>query len=340
MLVVAAAAAHGAAVPGTNTPSQPALPAARSLMTGMIHPDGGGYRHYHVGRCNRSFTLGEVFAGFSAHLEEWTKMGEKSPWWSVDTAIDRGEGSALSEQKKLAFYRSGVDHVRAVQSDLANARGRRGPGRRRRPPGSLLDFGCGLGRLAFAFAHEWPQLRHVACVDQSAPHLATAEAEWMLRRGNRSAGSISFVRSTPDLLGALGGRRFDVVHSVLVMQHMVPPLQTIYLQQLCDALQPNGKGWIQIPTGESGCYLYRYRGRLGLGKIIGQEADPCDLSASVREGGMQMHYTPVADVRRALGSRGCAVLSAKDRGSAHTGGGSECRSHEFVFRKSPARARD
>jgi len=250
MLVVAAAAAHGAAVPGTNTPSQPALPAARSLMTGMIHPDGGGYRHYHVGRCNRSFTLGEVFAGFSAHLEEWTKMGEKSPWWSVDTAIDRGEGSALSEQKKLAFYRSGVDHVRAVQSDLANARGRRGPGRRRRPPGSLLDFGCGLGRLAFAFAHEWPQLRHVACVDQSAPHLATAEAEWMLRRGNRATEA-----NRQRLL-----RLWQVPLSVLsasdlgLLQHDLSPSPTATdTSHVCAMTAPPQPQWSQT-DGKTSCW--------------------------------------------------------------------------------------
>jgi|EP01047_Picozoa_sp_COSAG01_P042885 hypothetical protein len=47
--------------------------------------------------------------------------------------------------------------------------------------------------------------------------------------------------------GALSGWKFDVVHSVIVLQHMLPPLQQVYLEQMCDALRPGGHGWIQIP---------------------------------------------------------------------------------------------
>lgn len=294
-----------------------------TLLTGMVDPDGAGYREYYVARCARNFSLFELFSTFAAHQQEWNSMGLIDPWYSVLTSVRRG--SNISEAQKLAFYESGVLHVtKVVQRQTMRSH--------RWRPSSVLDFGCGLGRLAFAFAHAWPTVTRVACVDQSASHLRTAAREWRKRRGNTTA-ELSFVQSTPDLLGALGGRRFDFVHSVLVLQHMMPPLQVAYLEQLCDALAPNGRGFVQLPSGDAGCKLYRYPGVAWSNTwLFKREHDPCDFQASVRAGGMQMHYTPAEDAIRALRKRGCSA-HAHDAGEQYTGGGKNCHSAVLTFRK-------
>ena len=83
--------------------------------------------------------------------------------------------------------------------------------------GSVLDFGCGLGRLVYAFS-ELPAVRKVTGVDQSVHHLQIARKQHRRAHPNAHA---EFVLSSPDLLGALEGRMYDFVHSTMVLQHMV-----------------------------------------------------------------------------------------------------------------------
>jgi len=148
--------------------------------------------------------------------------------------------------------------------------------------------------MAFSFANDLQA--DVTCVDQSYHHRAIAEQEWQRRR---RAGRVQFVTSTPDLISAVGGKRFDFVFSFIVLQHMVPALQVMYIEQFCDLLVPGGIGWFQIPW-QIGA---RFGGRLG----------GCDLRESTTIGGMQMHATPMNAIREALCSRGC-ISSVDDRG--------------------------
>ena len=85
---------------------------------------------------------------------------------------------------------------------------------------------------------------------------------------------------------------------------LVPPLQVAYVEQLCDALAPGGKGWLHLPTA----------------KRAGDADLGCDLAGSVGHGGMQMHYTPAPHVEDALARRGCGATMS-DRGDLWVGGG-------------------
>ena len=160
--------------------------------------------------------------------------------------------------------------------------------------GRVLDFGCGLGRIGFAFV---TLAQSVTCVDQSGYHLRLAQKEWKHHLKNRSgsdgehAHKLHFVLSSPDLLLTMRSqhRRFDFVHSVIVIQHMVPQLQQIYLEQMCDLLVPGGQGWVQIPIKWSG----------------NTAKETCDLKKSQMGGGMKMHFTPAKHVVTILESRGC-----------------------------------
>ena len=239
---------------------------------------GGALRRFHVTWCESEYTLPELYEAFAAHVVEWSIFGRDTPWWSVHTHFRKGK--SLTSSEKLAFYSSGEEHVGTALAQLEARHGVIGP------QSSVLDFGCGLGRLALAFARR--PFARVVCVDQSIHHLRRARLE--IEGLNATAATrIAYAVSTPDLLGALRGERFDVVHSVIAMQHMVAPLQAVYLEQLCDALRPGGRGWIQIPVNVS---------------RMSREAT-CDLGGSIGHGGMQMHYTPVGHIERALRRRGC-----------------------------------
>ncbi len=250
----------------------------QSRLSATVSND--NYRTYIVDKCHYNVTMPAVYAVFASHQVEWNSMGKHMPWWSVLTGLPKT--ADVSEHTKAEFYESGVQHVTGIaRSAHLNDK-------------MVLDFGCGLGRLAFAFANTFNS--RVTCVDQSVHHLSIAQAEWARRK---TSGTVEFVVSGPDLLSSMTLKQFDFVHSVIVLQHMVPALQTVYLEQMCDLLAPGGKGWIQIPH---------------------KTEDPgCDLDESVRNGGMQMHSTPIYAIKNLFRRRGCRAR-VEDVGNAFVGG--------------------
>lgn len=262
---------------GATLAFEPRVTDASAALTGLCLQN-GALRRYQSEWCRSEYTLPELYETFAAHVVEWSILGRDRPWQSVHTHFRKG--AELSPNQKQKFYESGETHVSTAMRQLENRHGKIGP------EASILDFGCGLGRLALAFARR--PFARVVCVDQSIHHLRRARLE-ILGIDASAAARIAYAVSTPDLLGALRGERFDVVHSVIAIQHMAAPLQTVYLEQLCDALRPGGRGWIQIPTNVS--HMSR--------------EETCDMSISEGQGGMQMHYTPIEHIGRSLRRRGC-----------------------------------
>lgn len=179
---------------------------------------------------------------------------------------------------------------------------------------SVLDFGCGLGRLSFAFAAV-PEVGYVACVDHSIHHLRIADKEYK-RRQQPGWGTVETVLSSPDLLAAVAGRRFDFVYSLIVLQHMLPQLQQVYLEQFCDVLKPGGRALLQIPT------------------LLPQPGN-CDIEGSIQQGGLQMHFTSVECFGPMFNERGCHV-HVEDVGQAHVATeGDESRKSAYLHVRKP-----
>jgi len=283
--------------------------ARSALLSGMLLSN-GSYREYESKQCHARFTLQQLYPTFASAAVEWNEMGKISPWYSVLTGFAK-PGEAVSEGRKTTFYATGTKHVEYVLADVRKTE-RKPPSWR---PSSVLDFGCGLGRLAFAFARLGAD---VACVDQSVHHLRLAEQEWTVRRGEQD-GAISFLPSTPDLLAALSGRRFELVHSIIAMQHMISPLQTAYLEQLCDALADGGIGWIHVPTSDKGGF-----------DNATTRARSCALGVEATNG-MQHHYTAAKFLVRSAMSRGCvAAATPTQRGSHAPGKGPKGRNETIL----------
>ncbi|CAK9028690.1 unnamed protein product [Durusdinium trenchii] len=268
----------------------PAAATAASLsweLSGVIDRFGGA-RQYFVGLCNRSYTIPDLYDVFTAHSIEWAILGKKDPWWSVISADEfRGKVDLPAEQKQR-FYDSGKIHRDMILQDI-QVNGSRPLDNRSI---SVLDFGCGVGRLGMAFARTFAE---VTCVDQSVFHLEIAKKEWQIQKESdseaRTFGQLNLKMSGPDLLAAVAAKRFDFVYSLIVLQHMISPLQIVYLEQLCDILKPGGQGWVHIPT-----LIPR-----------GLASRPCDVQLSKKQGGIQMYHTPKVFLEESFRSRGCNV---------------------------------
>jgi SAM-dependent methyltransferase len=252
-----------------------------------VHECGAQIRRYEVPHCGKNYSLAALHYSFAAHAVEWNIMGRDKPWWSVITS-DEFKSKHPSRKALTNFYLSGAEHVDRVLSDL-------GMPRSALASKDVLDFGCGLGRLALTFAQHGAR---VACADQSVHHLALAQ-QTLPTLDQTAAARVRYVVTTPDLIASVqGSESFDVVHSVIVLQHTVSPLQAALMQQMCDVLRPGGVGWVQVPY------------------MVPTIATGCDLDRWVRVGGMQMHATPMSGIQHAFSTRGCRA-TVRDGGGAY-----------------------
>ena len=276
----------------------------------------------------RSFGFDEVEAVFNAQQDVWEDLGSTNPFWSVLSGRDYDVGNGISPAKARDFYQTGEETVAALLArvallpgleHLANANASAPPHR-----GTVLDFGCGLGRLAVAFAGRYER---VLCVDHSSAHLQAAKKSVEFLFPERAARIVTLAAG-PDLLGALDAYHaqipeapptFELAVSLIALQHMVPQLQVVYLEQLCDVLTPGrGVGLIQfLSFYEDSAYV----------------ASDCDPQRAIDEPGMQLHWLPLSEVYAHLERRGCFALHALECDNMVSMADRRTSSHCVVFGK-------
>jgi len=242
----------------------------------------GHPRMFEYRPCGKNYTIREVVPIFASHQVEWNILAKERPWWAVLTH-EKYKLEDPPQEIKDEFYLSGSDSLVQVTNALKYA------GRREPTSGywfeNVLDFGCGLGRISLHLANI---SQEVACVDQSVHMLMRAKKEVTPRLGTGRENAINFLLSTPDLLSAVNGARYDFVHSFITLQHMVTYLQVIYLEQLCDVLRSHGIGALHLSCA-----------------VGTPRPEACETERWIQQGGMQMHRLPLDDATAALNSRGC-----------------------------------
>jgi SAM-dependent methyltransferase len=169
---------------------------------------------------------------------EWKKWGERDPYFAVLTD-PKFRSANLSDESRREFFDSGrlhVNHVLDACQRYVNPHFSRG---------SVLDFGCGTGRLALPFAE---QFEHVTAVDVSQAMLREA------RRNAEVAGlkNIAWLPSDDNLSAVQG--RFDLVHSVITLQHVDVPRGRALFARLVELVAEGGVGAIQITYGKAGLH--------------------------------------------------------------------------------------
>ena len=225
-------------------------------------------------------------------------MGKQKAFWSVYVHVPADDNLITSDMMK-DFYAKG----RVIVQEAADETRARYKGWELQ--GDVLDFGCGIGRLGIAFS-QLDGVRSVTCVDQSVFHLSKAK---QLTKDMPGHSKLNMIVSGPDLLIALHQSKhvpkcFDFVHSLISLQHIITPLQAVYLEQLCDVLKPGGVLRVQIPSHTP-------------------MKPACDEAVREKyrtDGGMQMHSIDPASVIFILEQRGCTV-QIEDVGIKHVGKG-------------------
>ena len=175
----------------------------------------------------------EQLAGMIARVErQFRHLGKTEPHWSV-LASDQFKSAHIATHEEQ-FFNSG----RGVVDELRLTAARCGIDLRRHR--ACLEFGCGIGRSTIWLADEFAT---VLGVDISTAHLALAKrAIGRFRKDNIALRHVN----TIEALGELPA--FDVLFSIIVLQHNPPPVIALILRRLLARMAPGGIAYFQLPT--------------------------------------------------------------------------------------------
>lgn len=227
---------------------------------------------------------------------EWRHFGETEPHWSVVTG-DEFKPASIAENID-AFYELGRDDVFYIICALKRNGVWKGEGV------TALDFGCGVGRLSLALA---PHVSHVTGIDISPAHLVHAKQ----RAEQTGIGNVAFnpigTIQEIDLLP-----KFDLIISLIVLQHNPPPVMVELLKKLLSRLAAGGTAVIQIPT-----------------YIVGQRFTVADYLSNAQPS-MEMNAVPQRVIYEVIDQSGCKVIEVREDGYM---GADIGLSHTFVIQR-------
>jgi 2-polyprenyl-3-methyl-5-hydroxy-6-metoxy-1,4-benzoquinol methylase len=160
----------------------------------------------------------------------WEEWGRRDPYFGVITD-PKFRRSEMDGYIKREFFQSGESHAHGVLNTI----------RRYVDPGftprTVLDFGCGVGRLLIPFAKI---VDEVVGLDVSPSMLREA-------RRNCDEHGLRNVRllDSDDSLSTLTGS-FDLIHSCIVFQHIPAERGRTIFSKLLQHLRPGGVGAVQL----------------------------------------------------------------------------------------------
>lgn len=160
--------------------------------------------------------------------KNWQLFGSTDPFWAIITD-PRKKGNRWDVEE---FFRTGVDEAEDILSQVEACRPL--PEKRR-----ALDFGCGAGRITQTLGARFEEIQGV---DIAASMIALAN------RYNRLGDRCHYVLNTEPDLRIFPDRHFDLIYSVLTLQHMPPDLARGYLKEFLRVLRPEGALLFQFPA--------------------------------------------------------------------------------------------
>jgi SAM-dependent methyltransferase len=222
---------------------------------------------------------------------DWNELAELDPYWAILTA----PGTRFGAWDSKAFFATGakeIDDMMRHAAQLGHPQGR----------ARALDFGCGLGRLTRPLAGHFDESLGV---DISEGMVQQA------RRLNAEVPGASFVVNAAGDLRRFEDQSFDLVYSVIVLQH-VPDRGAIecYIGEFCRVLRHGGLAVFQLPSHIPKVFRLQWRRRLYLG-LRGLGVGAAFLYERLRLMPIAMSSMSERDVVALVTARGARVLEVE-----------------------------
>ena len=160
--------------------------------------------------------------------KNWNRFGKQDPLWAILSDPNMKGGKWAPKQ----FFHTGKDNISEFFEYLSDIRVAI-------PRLHALDFGCGVGRLTQALA---PNFDNVAGVDIAPSMIKLAQQH------NRFEGRCRYYLNERDDLALFKDASFDLVFSILVLQHIHPQYVRRYLAEFLRVLAPRGVLYFQLPS--------------------------------------------------------------------------------------------
>jgi ubiquinone/menaquinone biosynthesis C-methylase UbiE len=168
-------------------------------------------------------------SGFRHLIETWEVLGKEDPLWAIYSHPDKRAGRwdflefMETGEQSVAYYHELITKHMHNSTMFSH----------------VLDFGCGVGRLTFALGK---RAKRVTGVDISSAMLQIAN--------NSLAGRehINFVLNQTDDLRVFKAGEFDLVFSLVCLQHMPWPVAAGYIADFGRICAPGGVVAFQLPT--------------------------------------------------------------------------------------------
>ncbi|MFK7836102.1 MAG: class I SAM-dependent methyltransferase [Sulfitobacter sp.] len=168
---------------------------------------------------------------------EWAALGETEPYWSVLTADEFRRENVQANLDR--FFQSGHGNVEWMRN-VARRNGIELGAHQ-----SCFELGCGVGRVTLPLSTLFD---HVTAFDISPGNLRECEAVMNARgQTNVSTHLLTGIEALRDV------QPFDVLFTIIVLQHNPPPVQKYILDVLLDKVNPGGVTYFQLPT-----YMHGY----------------------------------------------------------------------------------
>jgi ubiquinone/menaquinone biosynthesis C-methylase UbiE len=253
---------------------------------------------------------------FQQLTQTWEELGEKDPLWAVVTHSDKRGG-----RWNLAEFMGTGERDIAHYHQLI--------GRHMPMPGQffhVLDFGCGVGRLTSAWGK---RARQATGVDISASMLEVAKKN-LAGRDN-----LHFVLNQNPDLSVFKDGEFDLVFSLICLQHMPWPVAAGYIAEFARVCQRGGIVAFQLPSRDKDPdRMAKFRKWIiehlpfGAGRLYRRWRHGTSAL-------FDMYYTPRQQVEATAAAAGLELIHREPDASA----GATVESFFYIFRKPPAKAK-
>lgn len=163
---------------------------------------------------------------------DWNTYGDEDPFYGV-LSDEKYKYKNLDDSGYAEFYSTGLDYVAETDQRISSTFGRD------ISTMDILDFGCGVGRLALPFGQKTSG--KVTGLDVSPGMIKIANEQKEIHQVENLNYHTYSGMEIPDL------GKFDLVNSYIVIQHIEPHIGYSLVDQLCQRAKIGGIVHLQMP---------------------------------------------------------------------------------------------